>query len=275
MSAFEERRALRVERFKELAEKAEVESNALHNRASEMASYIPFGQPILVGHHSEHKDRRFRDRIHNMHGKGFDLSKKAEYYASRAKSAASNRTIFSDDPEALDKLKNKLAAIEHYQARMVAINKAWRKYGKPRPNDAEAWERIEKDSTIVTLRIGPEYLGNVRVSMAKDFIERAPFTYHMTNNSGEISRLKKRIELLEGQKRKETKEHDLPGDIRIVENVEDNRVQIFFPDIPTDEARAKLKARGFKWSRTNGCWQRHLNDYAVWLAKELITTDYR
>lgn len=275
MSTFEERRAARIERFKELAGKAAAEAEGLQNKARRMADCIPFGQPILVGHHSEHRDRRFRDRIHNTFGKAFDTHKKAEYYAQRARSAEKNQAIFSDDPEAIDKLKNKLYSLEHYQARMVAINKAWRKAGKPKPNDAEAWERIGKDPNIVTLRIGPEYLGNVRVSMAKDFIERAPFSYHTTNNSGEINRLKKRIELLEGQKGRETKEHELPGDIRIVENVEDNRVQVFFPDIPTDEVRAKFKARGFKWSQYNGCWQRHLNDYAVWLAKELITTDYR
>lgn len=275
MSTFEERRAARIERFKELAGKAQAEAAELTDRARSMAECIPFGQPILVGHHSEHRDRRFRDRIHNTYGKAYEIGKKADYYAQRARSAERNKSIYSDDPEALEKLKNKLYALEHYQARMVAINKAWRKAGKPKPNDAEAWELIGKDPNIVTLRIGPEYLGNVRVSMARDFIERAPFTYHTTNNSGEINRLKKRIELLEGQKGREDKTLELPGGIRILENVGDNRVQIYFPDIPSEEIRAKLKARGFKWSRYNGCWQRHLNDYAVWLAKELITTDYR
>ena len=48
-----------------------------------MASAIPFGQPILVGHHSEGRDRRYRDRIHNTFGKAFATMDKADYYEER------------------------------------------------------------------------------------------------------------------------------------------------------------------------------------------------
>ncbi|MEE8059026.1 MAG: DUF3560 domain-containing protein [Pseudomonadales bacterium] len=44
---------------------ARQESQTVYKRAKDMAPVIPFGQPILVGHHSEHRDRRYRDRIHN------------------------------------------------------------------------------------------------------------------------------------------------------------------------------------------------------------------
>jgi hypothetical protein len=43
---------------------ARVAGQALYDDAHRMADAIPFGQPILDGHHSEGRDRRYRDRIH-------------------------------------------------------------------------------------------------------------------------------------------------------------------------------------------------------------------
>jgi hypothetical protein len=77
----------RVERSEVRAEKAEKKSDQLFDKAKEMASIIPFGQPILVGHHSEKRDRNYRDRIHNTFGKAFEEQEKAEYYSGKAETA--------------------------------------------------------------------------------------------------------------------------------------------------------------------------------------------
>ncbi|MCH5684264.1 DUF3560 domain-containing protein [Niabella sp. W65] len=52
---FEERRQKRIDYAKKQAAKNEQLSDELYNQASKMSSAIPFGQPILVGHHSEKK----------------------------------------------------------------------------------------------------------------------------------------------------------------------------------------------------------------------------
>ncbi|HDY6823612.1 TPA: DUF3560 domain-containing protein, partial [Pseudomonas aeruginosa] len=70
---YEQKLADRRERLQERAAKFSGESGALYQRAKTMASAIPFGQPILVGHHSEGRDRRYRDRIHSTYGKAFAL----------------------------------------------------------------------------------------------------------------------------------------------------------------------------------------------------------
>lgn len=101
MSGYEEKRQVKIERFKELAEKNHALAKSKHKEASTISDMIPFGQPILVGHHSEARHRRDAERIHNKHGQGFEAAKKADYYEERAKSAESNRSIFSDDPEAI------------------------------------------------------------------------------------------------------------------------------------------------------------------------------
>ena len=65
MNHFEEKRAARIQRLIERANKKEAESNFRFEKAHNMASVIPFGQPILVGHHSERRDRNYRNKIHN------------------------------------------------------------------------------------------------------------------------------------------------------------------------------------------------------------------
>ena len=62
-----ERKERRVERCKELAAKNAKLSATLYNEAKGMQDTIPFGQPILVGHHSEKRDRNFRYLIFTIY----------------------------------------------------------------------------------------------------------------------------------------------------------------------------------------------------------------
>ena len=44
--------------------------------------------------------------------------------------------------------------------------------------------------------------------------------------------------------------------IKILNNTEMERVQIFFPGAPNEEIRNDLKSHGWRWSPRNFCWQR-------------------
>ena len=44
--------------------------------------------------------------------------------------------------------------------------------------------------------------------------------------------------------------------IKIVNNTHLKRVQLFFPEKPSDDVRSDLKAHGWRWSPHNFCWQR-------------------
>lgn len=79
----------RVERLQERAQRRGAASDALYERASDMAAGIPFGQPILVGHYSEGRDRRYRDRIQRTYRKAFDVQAEGDA-AQRAADAASS-----------------------------------------------------------------------------------------------------------------------------------------------------------------------------------------
>jgi len=83
----QERAEARAERMNERADKAESRSDAAYQRAHHIGSFIPMGQPILVGHHSEGRHRRDIEKIDNAMRKSCEESDKAKYYESRAATA--------------------------------------------------------------------------------------------------------------------------------------------------------------------------------------------
>jgi hypothetical protein len=87
VEAKQERAADRADRFDDRAITAEETSTALFNRSHKMLDAIPFGQPILVGHHSEQRDRNYRERAHNMMDKCVKESDKAAHYTRRAEAS--------------------------------------------------------------------------------------------------------------------------------------------------------------------------------------------
>src|SRR3546814_8527809 len=92
-----------------------------------MGEAIPFGQPILVGHYSEGRDRNYRQRIHNTYGKAFDLEKRADHYAQEA-AAVGYGGISSDDPDAIQKLMHQVEQLTANQERMKKSNQVIRKH---------------------------------------------------------------------------------------------------------------------------------------------------
>ena len=79
MTDFEEKRQRKIARAQELAAKAEKESEQRFNVAQQIGSFIPFGQPILVGHHSEGRHRRDLNRIDTNMKKSIEADEKAKY----------------------------------------------------------------------------------------------------------------------------------------------------------------------------------------------------
>lgn len=221
MNFFEQKQAARKARLESRAARKVNESAALYDRAKEMASIIPFGQPVLLGHYSEKRDRNYRAKIGRTYAKAFDAGKEARELLARADAVGSGG-ISSDDPDAVLKLRSHLEELELRQAHMVSANKAARRAKTARPFEC----------------------------------------FQLTNNGANIRRIKWRIATLEQSAARETKEIAHASGARIIENVEANRVQIFFADKPPAEMRDKLKKHGFRWSPNAGAWQRHLNNAA-------------
>ena len=58
--------------------------------------------------------------------------------------------------------------------------------------------------------------------------------------------------------------------VRIVLNKSLDRVQLLFPDKPSDEQRAILKREAFRWAPSVGAWQRQLTQNGVWAAERAM-----
>ena len=257
MNTYEEKQEAKRERLLERADRAEAESESRFKTAQQMGSVIPFGQPILVGHHSETRDRNYRKRIASNYDKSAEASRKAKRLRSRAASVGKGG-ISSDDPEAVAKLKEKLAHREKRQDFMRRFNVAMRKR--------------KKDGGIALQAIAAEF--NLAAGMVADLLKpdcagRIGFAgYQLQNNNAQIRRLKRRIEALEAQAGDETSETKI-GPVTIVENVGENRLQLFFPGKPSAEFRRELKRSGFRWARSVGAWQRHRSHGATYWGRTL------
>ena len=256
---YEDRQERRRERLegRAIAKHAEAKSRWA---ASDRLSQVMNGQPVLIGHHSEERHRRDIDRMWGNLHKGCEAYETAQDLERRAASVGS-AGISSDDPEAVAKLRAKLESLTGGRDRMKAINAAWRKHGKPRPDNAEAWGRIAQ-----TLGFNVD---NVRLDMARDFMHRAPYTYAVTNIGSEIRRLEQRIKDLEQAETMPDREAIEGEGWRIWEDRDENRLFITHDAKPSAEVRTALKRHGFRWNRYATAWSRLLNESAWANAKFL------
>lgn len=130
---YEERRQARIDILSDAAYKASSESNAAIKRSFDLTKDIPLGQPNINGALTGvmNKSRNAADR-------SLKLCEKANYYERLAESAENNRAISSDDPEAIEKLKNKLEELENEREKVKEFNKAAKKNG----TEKAPWYRL-------------------------------------------------------------------------------------------------------------------------------------
>ena len=84
-----ERAEERADRFEDYSEKRLADAEAARSAVKAIADNIPFGQPILVGHHSEKHARRDAERIENGMRKAVKLWRTSQYWTARASEAVS------------------------------------------------------------------------------------------------------------------------------------------------------------------------------------------
>lgn len=74
---------------------------------------------------------------------------------------------------------------------------------------------------------------------------------------------------LESVKGKESEESEING-VKVIKNPSADRLQLFFDGRPSQEIISKLKENAFRWSPSNGCWQRQLTNNAIFAAKRIL-----
>jgi hypothetical protein len=235
-----ERLERKLELRQEWGEKAETRSAALSKQSHDMMSVIPMGQPILVGHHSEKRDRNYRDRAWNKMGKSVELGKLADHHASKADGIerALETSIFSDDPDAVEAIEARIAENEAKRERMKLVNKLYKK------SDAEGLKALGLDLEAL----------KVKLAAAGGYWGKAPhLPYELSNLGGRITSDRKRLEAVKARQKRTAEAEAAPGGVHIKTGGHGNSwAQVTFAEKPEREILNELKAAGFSWS--GGSW---------------------
>ncbi|WP_423383670.1 DUF3560 domain-containing protein [Burkholderia sp. LMG 32019] len=168
MNKFQQRQLDRRTRLEARASKARSASQIVYSAAKQMAAVIPFGQAVLVGHHSEWRDRNYRERIHRTFGKSFALADHADELDRRA-AAVGKGGISSDDPDAVVKLRAQLVAMEERHDQMKRTNALVRR------DDRAGLARMGYKLDAIDKLFTPDFAG--RVGFA---------SYEISNSSANI-----------------------------------------------------------------------------------------
>ena len=173
--------------------------------------------------------------------KAIDKEKHPEKYASTA--------IRSDDENALDKLKQKLATLKDNQEKMKASNRIIRAKTTIEEKRAELFKIFTGDKAEII----------IDELLKPDFCGQTGFSFHLTNNLQNIKTIEQRIIEIEKMEKVEEKEEEING-VKVIQNKEEMRLQLIFDGKPAQEMINLLKSKGFKWSPRFGAWQRLLNE---------------
>lgn len=250
MNRYEEKQEARRERLERAADKARAESQQRFGIADRIGSFIPLGQPILVGHHSERRHRRDLEKIDNNMRKGLEASKRADQLEHLAATIGTHG-ISSDDPDAIAKLKAQIDSLEAWQDMARATNKLVRK------NDRAGLLALGHTEERIAQLLTPDRFQGFA-------------GYALTNNGANIRRLKARITELEARAARAPMETIAGDGWEIREDVDDNRISISF-DVKPDRAMLDaLRSAGFKWSPTRGAHVRMTSNAAIYHAKRIL-----
>ncbi len=266
---YHERQAAKADRLRERAAKLQRLAAASQRTFETIHSAIPLGQPILVGHHSEKRHRRDLDRASRAFDRAREAEKRAQEISARAAGCEDRASgenvgpIMGDDPTAPEQLRAELAEVEALAERMKAANAAFRKAGKPAHDaPAEQWAPV---FAVLFAGSTPEQLA---IRTAKLLATRRNLytwqhgclfePYQIAYKRANAKRIRERLAALERAAKIETREEEIRG-VRVVHNAEENRLQLFFPERISKQGCSAVKSYGWKWSPSNGCWQRYLH----------------
>lgn len=231
-----DRKQAKLAKRMDWATKAEARSTVSFTKAHQIADAIPFGQPILSGHHSERHARRDQERIRGNMGKGVAEHKLAQHHAQAASGLADQleRSIFSDDANAIEALEARIAEYEAKAERYATMNAAWRKH----KGDVSALVA----SGLFTRALAETYAETMRqCPWLKSPMETTSLRAHIRTD-------RERITVIQARQRR-SENAEASGGVSIEGG---QFVRVTFAEKPERQVIDGLKAAGFAWN--GGGW---------------------
>ena len=207
-----------------------------------IASGIPMGQPILVGHHSEGHARRDAERIASHMQHGVEETRLAEHHESKADGLARQleHNIYSDDADALAALETRIADREAQATIWTDLNKAWRK-AKGDPATFATLAGISEAEAQATAN---------GIAAAYSWEKQPIPSWQLSNLRANIRRDRERIEEIKTRAARSEQAEQAGG--VTVEMASHGYCRITFAEQPDRAILDALKAAGFRWAA--GSW---------------------
>lgn len=164
--------------------------------------------------------------------------------------------ILIGEPDAVQRLEQKVETLRDTQERMKAVNKFYRQHG-----NLEGCPELSE-----------EQIKEITEDMKNCEWKKAPFSsYTLSNNRQKLKSAEERLEQIKNAKDEgDVEQADENGLYTLIENTEIMRVQFEFDGKPADEIRDILKSNGFRWSPKAGRWQRQLTTNGKWAAHRVV-----
>ena len=179
----------------------------------------------------------------------------------------SNSSISADDANAQAKLQDRIDTLEAKQQLMKAANKII--FRRNLSHEEKMQELVKLDG--------------ISENTAKELLTSRPGFgigfpgFELTNNNKEIKRNKDRLEYMKYEQDRRAnpiENKEIAPGVRITENNDSNRLEVYFNEKPSEETRNNLKKNGFKWSPMKKAWQRQLNNNARDAIERIFEVSY-
>lgn len=239
-----ERLERKMDRRRQWAESRDRKAQQAFDRAHAIGERFAMGQPILVGHHSEGKARRDQARMWDAMDRAVESQDMADHHTTAAAGIADqlDRSIYSDDADALERLAERIAELEAKRERIKAINahmrKVYKQHGTLPPGSLDCLGLTDAEKQA--LEDGARFSGGG---------PRGYPSYMLTNLSGNITRQRDRLEQLKRQQAIANEASATDSGVLIMG---EEFVGVVFAEKPEYEVRQALKDAGFRFS--GGRW---------------------
>ncbi len=183
---------------------------------------------------------------------------------------ADDEPIRSGDPAAMQRIASRIEDLALSIYRMKRANVIIRLMEKDQASEADILARVVAETGI------DEERASRGVTLAPWQNRRG---FSTTNTRAELRRMQSRLASLAEMKKRGDSAEDVEteaGAVTVKENTDMARIQLLFPGKPDEQTRRTLKSHGFRWSPSQGAWQRNLNEagrYAASLVLKSISGD--
>ncbi|AUQ95963.1 hypothetical protein PhaeoP66_03221 [Phaeobacter inhibens] len=135
-----ERAQIKADRLDGIAAKRAAQASAFSLAARDISERFAMGQPILVGHHSERKARRDKERMESAQRKAVKAHEAIGYWQYRAEGVERHANYKNDPKVRARRIKTLLSELRDWQRRLNEAHK-----------NLELWEKAETDKQIHAL----------------------------------------------------------------------------------------------------------------------------